>query len=299
MTRRFLCLFSLSFTLLVFHSSGWAAAPSTQASSQPSSNWRIQKAKSFPFWRVEVLTKDNPQSPLGVESTKAIIKDPNGNIKAEMKDTLLDPDPKENIQDWVPGTLLDVDKDGYEDLVLKGFSAGAHCCHTYQIYSLGKVLKKLGDLKLFDCGEQIKLQDLDGQGPLEIITCNARFAYLKGIPYSASPLPPQVFGIVGGSYKNLDKQYLQIFDADIAEQKKTLAEGYDQTAVIQIVLDYLLSGREEQAWQEFESLFIGLNKEARKQELKDRWNQYLGIKAESTKSESQATSKPSAAGKLP
>ncbi len=81
-----------------------------------------------------------------------------------------------------------------------------------------------------------------------------------------------------------------MFDDDIAEEKKSLAESYSDTTVIQIVLDYLLSGRETQAWQEFDQLYTSLNKEARKLELQDRWNQYLGLKSESTKSESQNNS---------
>jgi len=281
--------------LCALGASAWSAEPQSPPASQPASGWRVQKAKSFPNWKVEILTKDNPQSPLGIEGTRALIKDPSGAVKQELKNVLLEPDPRETIEGWVPGTLLDVDKDGLEDLVLRGYSAGAHCCYTYEIFSLGKVLRKLGELKLLDCGEKLKLQDLDGNGNWELLSCNAKFTYLKSLPYSQSPFPPQVFGLVNGKYVNLDKKYLQVFDEDIAVQRKALEGGYNETAALQIVLDYLLSGREAQAWQEFDQLFTGANKEARKQELQDKWNQYTGAKPESAKSESA----PGSAWKLP
>lgn len=286
------------FTLVLnFSSHAQESKSSSKPATQSAPAWRVQKAKNFPNWKVEILSKQNPQKPLGIESSKAIIKDLNGNIKAEIQDVIIEPDPKENISGWVPGTLLDLDKDGLEDLVLKNFSGGAHCCFTYQIYSLGKVLKKLGELKLMDCGENIKLQDLNGDGLWEILTCNAKFTYLKNLPYSQSPFPPQVFGLINGKYVNIDKQNIKIFDEDIAEQKRNLVESYSDSTVIQIVLNYLLSGRESQAWQEFEQLYTSANKEMRKQELIDRWQQYLGLKAESKVSESQ--NNPNPGWKLP
>lgn len=288
------------FTFITFclsSSLGAAELATSAPSSQPAATWQLKKAKNFPLWKVEIFTKENPQAPLGIEASKALIKNPDGTLKVEIKDIILEPDPKENIQNWVPGTLLDLDKDSYEDLVLKGYSAGAHCCFTYQIFSLGKVLKKLAELPLFDCGESIELKDLDAQGPAEILTCNAKFAYLKGIPYSSSPFPPQVFAMENGKYKNADKKFLQVFDEDIAEQRQVLSENYDETAIIQLVLDYLLSGREEQAWQEFDKLHTGANKEVRRKELKDRWNLFTGAPAETKKAETQIA--PSTGGKLP
>lgn len=287
-------IFSFFMIPFCLYSASPTSQPSSAPSSQPASGWRLQKVKNFPNWRVEIITKDNPASPLGIEASKALIKDLNGKIKVEVKDILIEPDPKQNIEGWVPGTVLDIDKDGLEDLVLQTNSAGAHCCYSYQIFSLGKILKKLGDLKLFDCGEKIKLQDLDGTGQWQILTCNSKFTYLKGIAFAQSPFPPQVFGLVGGKFTNADKKYLKVFDDDIAEEKKSLAENYSDTAVMQIVLDYLLSGRETHAWQEFDTLYTHPNKEARKQELQDRWNQYLGLKPESNPESNKtgAASKP-------
>ena len=87
--------------------------------------------------------------------------------------------------------------------------------------------------------------------------------------------------MINGKYANVDKKYLKVFDEDITAQKKILEGGFNESAAIQLVLDYLLSGRESDAWQAFEQYYTGLNKESRKQEIQDRWNQYLGLKAES------------------
>ncbi len=256
------------------------AAPTAIPSSLDS--WRVLKQKVFPFYKVEILTKDNLNAPLGIEGTKAVISDLTGKQKVESKNFLIEPDPKINIEGWIPGTKLDLDKDGYEDLLLRVFSGGAHCCYNYEIYSLGKIFKIMGDLKLKDCGETIKLQDLNGDGIWEIVTCNASFNTFIGIPYSDSPFPPMIFGLENGKYVNQDKKYLQIFDQDIATEKNSLNEkGYSNGNVIQIVFDYLLTNRENDAWREFDQLYISPNKEAIRTEIQEKWRRYLGLPPES------------------
>jgi len=259
-------------------------APTSQPSptSRPADAWRVTKEKSFPNFKVQILTKDNRSMPLGIEGTKAVITNLKGKVVAEVKGLVVEPDPRETIDGWKPGTLLDLDKDGMEDLVLRVYSGGAHCCYTYQIYSLGKILKKLADLKLLDCGDKIKLQDLDGDGRWEILSCNAAFTYFKNIPYSDSPFPPIVFGLESGKFVNEDKKFQKVFDDDIAAERKAIQDhGYSDGEALQIVLDYLLSGRESDAWTQFDQLLNSPKKEAIRSELQERWQKYLGPPPES------------------
>jgi hypothetical protein len=250
--------------------------------------WRIIKQKWFPFYYVQILTKDNPAVPLGIEGTRAVIMDLNGKVLAEIKNLLIEPDPRETIEGWIPGMFLDVDRDGYEDLVLRTFTGGNHCCYSYQIYSLGKVLKKIADLKLNDCGEKIKLQDLNGDGRWEIISCNAGFIYFQGLSYDMSPFPPMIFGFEAGKFVNQDKKYPKIFDDDIAAEKKELQEkGYSDSNVLQITLDYFLSGREAEGWQQFDQLCTSAKKELIRQQLREKWEKFQGLHSESGPAETR------------
>ncbi|MBL7685845.1 MAG: hypothetical protein JNK65_07435 [Deltaproteobacteria bacterium] len=277
----------LLLVFIFFSSSSFAQnATPTSAPSKKNQNWYVQKSKDYPLYKVQVLTFDDSTMPLGIGGTKTVITNKSGKILAELKNIVMEPDPRETIEAWVPGTLLDLDQDGYEDLLLRVYTGGVHCCYQYEIYSLGKVFKKLGSLKLLDCGEKIKLQDLNSDKIPEIISCNAHFIYFKDIPYSESPFPPQVFQLDSQKYTNADLKFQKVFDDDIQEQKKQLQErGYSDGIVLQIVLDYLLTGRETQGWQEFDQLIKSNKKDSIKQELQEKYNQYRGAETKAALSQ--------------
>lgn len=298
--RLFACL-SILFIVFCFSKDVFSQATSQPAATQPAPGpWKLSKEKAYPLYKVQIFTRENAVSPSGTEM-KAVLSDKTGKALVEVKSLMIEPDPREIISGWTAGTLLDLDKDGNEDLVLRLFSGGAHCCFGYQIYSLGKLMKKLGDLKLNDCGETIELKDVNGDGVWEILACNSAFTYLKKIPFAQSPFPPMIFGLEGGKYVSQDKKLRQVFDEDITQQRKIILEkGFAEETAIQIVLDYLLSGREEEAWRNFDELFANApNKEDRKTELKERWARYLGIKLETKPAESKPAESQPREGKLP
>lgn len=39
--------------------------------------------------------------------------------------------------------LFDLNADGYKDLIIESWTGGAHCCYTYDIYSLGPAMKRI------------------------------------------------------------------------------------------------------------------------------------------------------------
>ncbi len=277
MLRGFLCSFVFLFSCML-SSPGYAQAVTSPAKTPL---WKVTKQKIFPFYKVQILTR-NDSTPSVNTPMKAVIEDLQTHKTVEIKNISIEPDPRETVQDWVPGTLLDLDHDGYEDLLLRVFTGGAHCCYEYHVFSLAKILKKMGDLKFGDCGDKIQLKDLNGDGTMEIITCSAAFTYLKNIPYSNSPMPPDIFGLEGGKYIRQSSRYPAIFEQDLVAQKDSLKQnGYSDEGVIQVVVDQLILGRETQAWQDFEELYLSPNREERRQEIVDRWNQFRGLPAES------------------
>jgi hypothetical protein len=162
-------------------------------------------------------------------------------------------------------------------------SGGAHCCYSYVAYSLGKDLQKIGDFDLQDCGEKIRIYDLDGNNKPEILTCDARFIYLGNLPYSESPFPPAIYSLGPNGYERADKAFKQVFQADIERQRQTLATGYRPVAALQIVTDYLLMGEGAKAWEEFDKLYQGQDKDQIKQQLMQK----MGLAPPETKPESQ------------
>jgi len=282
------------FAMILNASAVQAQAPTTEPATQPSAAApeKLVKEKNYPLYKVQVFVKEDPNGP---KSTRAVILDQTGLKVAEIKDFDVEPDPRETVEGFSGGTL-DLDGDGSEDLLLRTFSGGAHCCYGLKAYSLGKGFKKIADLKLLDCGEKVRLKDLNNDRTLEIIACNAAFTYIKGLPFSLSPFPPLVFGLEGGHYANQDKKYPQVFDEDAAtEKKKVDAKTANEGDILQIVLNYFLSGRESEGWKQFDSLYNFASKDKVKTELNDRWRKYQGLPPETKPAETKPAG-PSSAG---
>ena len=85
----------------------------------------------------------------------------------------------------------DINGDGVADLVVDEWSGGAHCCYETTIYSLEQRPRPLLSLQAGNCGPG-ELLDLDGDGRLEVVTCDDRWAATY-CPFAFSPMPRVVF----------------------------------------------------------------------------------------------------------
>ncbi len=265
----------LLFCLWLAPSLGRAEAPAKVPESAPSSGaeqvtpYSVVKQKQFPNYKVEIQQRMTVAKYPRVESMKARIIPSGGGSVTQYTGVWLNPDPKAFVIGWEGGPL-DLDGDGFGDLLLQNYSGGVHCCYNYVIYSLAKPLKKLGDLAMKDCGEKIGLDDLNGDKKQEIISCNPDFTYLGDQPYSESPFPPAIFALKNGQYVRADREFRQVFLDDIQAQRDALAKGYRSANALQIVADYLVLGEDAQAWKEFDSLYKGSDKEKIRQQLQNR-----------------------------
>jgi len=150
----------------------------------------------------------------------------------------------------------DITGDGYPDVVVELYSGGVHCCYTYVVLSLGPELRVI-PLPLRADGPATFV-DLDDDGIYEVLGWDPIFHYV----YCGHPQTPWAQVILGyeegRGYVPVSPQFPEAYDALIerhtvlAEQvKQGLHGGPDDLAkcmVLHLVLDYLYSGRSEEAW---------------------------------------------------
>lgn len=166
------------------------------------------------------------------------------------------------------GTGEDIFGDGNTSLILEGCSGGAHCCWTYSIIDLGDrptILPRVENESPF-----FFFKD-SADGKFKILTSDGAFDYFDGMCHSCTPFPSVVLEVREGKLRDASGQFVGHYDGEIAEarsgidpvelgrfltvadlatngQAKAESEQLRQ-AILKVVLSYLCSGREQQAWQ--------------------------------------------------
>jgi len=109
------------------------------------------------------------------------------------------PPPKTNDEDRVlsqivgvkgirsPGPFVDINGDGKLELIVGSFSGGAHCCHSYKIYTLGANDARL-IARIDGNDSQFVFADIDGDGKCEAVGYDFTFAYWN-TSFAESPAP--------------------------------------------------------------------------------------------------------------
>lgn len=167
-------------------------------------------------------------------------------------------------------TGKDINGDGRPDLVLEGYSGGAHCCWTYWIVSLAPSPRLAG--KIFN-ETTLRFQDLEGDGKTEIVTRDGAFDYFDGLSHAYAPMPTVVLRLEGRRLIDASARFWKEYEQQIGEARANLnpellrrfRSGADKDApvedqrtkstVLEIVLAYLYGGRPEEAWKALEEMW--------------------------------------------
>ena len=109
---------------------------------------------------------------------------------------------------------------GQPNVLVELYTGGAHCCTILQIYSYdpGTMAYRVTERDFGDPGA--KIEDLAGDGSLQLLTADDRFAY-EFAPFAYSGLPLQVLALRAGRLTDVTRSYPAAIAKDAAQWLKT------------------------------------------------------------------------------
>jgi hypothetical protein len=169
----------------------------------------------------------------------------------------------------------DINGDGLPEVVFDGFTGGQGCCFVYTIVRLGKRPELVREIR-----NQVPLRIAKASdGSVQIRTGEGSFDLFL-VPHGQAVIPELVLRLQGGTLTDISSDYREEYDARIARAQSELTPGAlerfhsadvhkklfaDQMPtlrlVLTIVLNYLYSGREAQAWQALDAMWPPSDKE--------------------------------------
>ncbi|WP_045234278.1 hypothetical protein, partial [Deinococcus pimensis] len=109
----------------------------------------------------------------------------------------------------------DVTGDGVPEALLFTYSGGAHCCTEHTLYTLSTPPRELLHAYSGNVAELVPAQ-LDGRGPLELLSYDNRFAYAYGLCFACSPFLPVVYALRDGLYVDDSRSFPGLISARTA-----------------------------------------------------------------------------------
>jgi hypothetical protein len=174
----------------------------------------------------------------------------------------------------------DINADGFPDLVVSAWSGGAHCCYSSAVYSVGESVKPVLVLETGNCGPG-GLEDLDGNGTREFITCDDQWAY-SYCSFADSPLPRVIYsydpsrGMYVLDTPRFAGRYRDQLAEALAEAQTWLSEsggrdmGVDKCRLLRPVLGLMYSGRFSDGVLLLRGLYRGADREQFEREVTQR-----------------------------
>jgi hypothetical protein len=159
-----------------------------------------------------------------------------------------------------------VQRIGTNDLVVETHSGGEHCCWTYFILNAVPAPRLVARISN---PYPIDFIDYRGIELNDLVTRDGGFIDFESMPYELVPAPTVYIRFARGRPTNAGALFKHLYDQEIAQARARIKPDaleyfhsrniYDDVElasnVLRIVLAYLYSGREEQAWKELAAMW--------------------------------------------
>jgi hypothetical protein len=168
-------------------------------------------------------------------------------------------------KDWAKIGLFNFLGGQRKQLIVEGYSGGAHCCWEYRIIDLSPTYRVLYDSEDWDVGYPLKPVDLNNDGVFEFTQSVMTFDYFY-VSHARSPFPDAIFKYNKKAGKYLPANRLfpdevtQNLKADLAvvaafsqnpDRSNVYAHEEYVAAALRAFLKYAYAGREPRAWAFF------------------------------------------------
>ncbi len=218
----------------------------------------------------QTANSGNVQAEFLSQPGEACLSDPRLKITRAGK-TLLDAVPPQSEQ-RVPCRLADLqvvrlDKQPEPQVVLDFYTGGAHCCTYSLIYQFDPTAQTYAALT-HDWGNRgYRLQDLDGNGVMEFVSADDRFAYAFA-SYAASPSPIQLWAYQSGKLVDITRQHPKLIYADATRLWQAFQEirndcdpkawgNCGEGVLAAYLADKYLLGQGADGWKKVRSVYQG------------------------------------------
>jgi hypothetical protein len=178
-----------------------------------------------------------------------------------------------------------------KQLIINQYSGGAHCCTSLWIYDLsGPAPKQLFASGRYDVGIDPVVVDIDRDGTYEFTQSVMAFDYFDRMSHADSPFPQVAFGYdrSTGKYVPASRMYADYllkdtekYSHEVRKLNRKLASTRHEEdvgdylgTVLQVVLQYIYAGREQEGWAFYD----------REYRLDDKAQMKMKVKSELRKS---------------
>jgi hypothetical protein len=170
----------------------------------------------------------------------------------------------------------DITGEGDPDVIIYGW--GARLANPVYIYNLGDELTRIfhvyrpSNYEPSGCPYDLfEFEDLDSDGVLEILTCDAVFGSFD-CGASMGPMPILVYSYDSEAmqYSIVNPLFPEIYDEPIRKLTKLAEESSERQCIISdLVMNYFYSGQIEKGWTELYRIYRGDDIESFRQELEN------------------------------
>ena len=154
----------------------------------------------------------------------------------------------------------DITGNGKPDLVVSGYSGGAHCCTTYYIFEIGEEFRKIAQIHTGNA--MAHFVDTDGDSNLEFVTYDDTFSYWN-TGFASSPMPEVILRFSNGAYRLasdlMSKPALDF--AKLEARARSIRDNgewyiWNKSDLWGVMLDLIYSGHADLAYQFFDMAWL-------------------------------------------